>query len=92
MSKIATIINKNNHYKIGTPEGQKYFCAETPEHEVSDEIGKYLTGIIDEKNNPVFTLSDVVESIKTPEKSESVVKKVVKKAVDTTQTEETPKG
>ena len=92
MAKIATLNNKNNHYIIGTPEGQKNFCAETPEHEVSDEMGKHLSGIIDERNNPVFTLSDIVESVKTAEKPESVVKKVVKKAVDTTQTEETPKG
>lgn len=77
MAKTVTLKTLTNNYTVGTPEGTLVFCAATPKHEVSDEIADHLVKQIDYRNDAMFIVEDAPVI--------PVVKKMVKKAVDTTQ-------
>lgn len=77
MAKTVTLKTLTNNYTVGTPEGTLVFCAATPKYEVSDEIADHLAKQIDYRNDAMFIVEDAPVI--------PVVKKMVKKAVDTTQ-------
>ena len=79
MAIVATLVNPNGSFTLGSPDGNITFKEGNLSNTVTEDQKEYLATYIDDKNKCLFSFETVDDAPEVPaDKKSGAVKKVVK--------------